>query len=62
MKLVKRTKTMEDYNLYWKDLSVANEDTWADKKFGKVCKVCGTRHTFISTPGTNLPKSDNKCV
>jgi hypothetical protein len=35
--------------------------SWADKKFGKVCK-CGKRHAGISTPGHNLPKNSNeKC-
>lgn len=43
------------------DLNVANEDTWADKKFGKVCDKCGRRHINIGTPGENLPKGENDC-
>jgi len=36
--------------------------SWADKKFGKICKKCGKRHPFIGTPGVNLPKNaDNEC-
>lgn len=53
----------------YNDLSVANESTenfnpdlsWADKKFGAVCKKCGVRHAGLSTPGENLPNSRNKC-
>ena len=35
--------------------------TWADRKYGAVCKKCGKRHTNIATPGTNLPKGTNEC-
>jgi hypothetical protein len=34
---------------------------YIDKKFGKVCKKCGKRHTVFYTPGENLPKSVTKC-
>jgi hypothetical protein len=35
--------------------------TWADKKFGRICKKCGKRHVSISTRGENLPKDYNRC-
>jgi hypothetical protein len=35
--------------------------TWADRKYGRVCKVCGKRHINIGTPGSNLPKDRNVC-
>jgi hypothetical protein len=35
--------------------------TWVDRKYGRVCKKCGKRHTGISTPGHNLPKDSNDC-
>ena len=51
-------KIKDNFNEH--DFSAANEDTWADLKFGKVCK-CGVRHINIGTPGHNLPKSNYKC-
>lgn len=35
--------------------------TWADRKYGRVCKKCNKRHVLISTPGHNLPKQTNIC-